>query len=204
MRVGDVAAPGALLRAPSPGAAGEASAETLSPVQAAFRARRAVPSHPVPEHTDRRRDPELPSPGRRARGARELQTRHELEDDALAGSTVASSSAYRALRSFANFENLDMGDAFGLPGNDERVRDVLRTLGELASGLTAPEEETALEAARAAPGESGTGASPAGDAGLGGFLASFAAEQDRLEARATLLGDVVSSLSRDPEPGAGA
>ncbi len=157
MRIGDVAAPGALLRTPT-ATEGASFVRTFGSVQRAFRERRPVPLHQVPERQERRREleararrfeeasrslaqvapkaePAIETGSRRPVRLREIETEHRVEDEALAARVAEFAESYNALRTFANAENLDVGDDFGLIGSDERVRDVMRALDELARSL---------------------------------------------------------------------
>jgi flagellar capping protein FliD len=79
---------------------------------------------------------------RRTVSLREIETRHQLEDEAFAARVAEFAESYTALKTFTEADNLDLGDDFGLLGNDDRVRDVLRVLGELASGLAERSSES--------------------------------------------------------------
>ncbi len=199
MRVGDVAAPGALLT-PSHAAAAAASGAAPAPgsTQRAFREQRAAAVVETPRRQEQGREAEARSRRlQQAAHALEIVTEHRLEDESAGSPTEASLAA---LRSFGDRGNLDVGDRFGLIGSDERVRDVMRSLGELAQGLAERprDPEQAAAPGAAAPETPVDGARPPlPDAnGMRGFSRALESREARLEDRADLLRGVVAALER--------
>lgn len=88
------------------------------------------------ESTEIVEDTTIVTGSRRTVSLREIETQHQVEDEEFAARVAEFAESYTALKTFTDADNLDLGDDFGLLGNDERVRDVMRALDELASGLS--------------------------------------------------------------------
>ncbi len=159
MRITD-AAPSATLRPTAPSTTGAATGpgfvETFGSVQRAFRQRRPPPLHEIPERQDRRRQLEaraqrLESAARAlseagegradARAESRIETRQDVLGDDLTARVSEFAAAYNELRRFADDSHLDVGDDYGLIGNDVRVKRVLSALDELATGLVEARRE---------------------------------------------------------------